>query len=165
MGPQRLRDTPMACLSFIGPLRGPFNALKVAHGAQAPHAYARKRAIRGIAFPLARGLAFPLTLKSRARGNSLEQKIGIQYANDMQIKATFLAISAESFKNKETGEIINYSRLHIFDRDENKYYKLPIRGEVASRKSEIEFGQEVEIPVEMRTNSKGVDELAVVHWD
>jgi len=83
----------------------------------------------------------------------------------MQIKATFLAISAESFKNKETGEIVNYSRLHIFDRDENKYYKLPIRGEVASRKSEIEFGQEVEIPVEMRTNYKGVDELAVVHWD
>jgi len=83
----------------------------------------------------------------------------------MQINATFLGISAESFKNKETGEIINYSRLHLFDKAEFKYYKLPIRGEIASRKSEIAFGEEVQIPVEMRTNSRGTEELAVVHWD
>jgi len=83
----------------------------------------------------------------------------------MQIKATFLGISDESFKNKETGEVINYSRLHLFDREEIKYYKLPIRGEVASRKSEIEFGSEVEIPVEMREKRDGTQELAVVHWD
>ena len=83
----------------------------------------------------------------------------------MQIKATFLGISDESFKNKETGEVINYSRLHVFDQTEWKYYKLPIRNEIASRKSEIEFGQEVEIPVEMRDKKDGTQELAVVHWD
>jgi len=85
----------------------------------------------------------------------------------MEINAIFLGISAESFKNKETGEIINYSRLHLFDKDQFKYYKLPIRGEIADRKKdEITFGSEVIIPVEMRTNTRtNAEELAVVHWD
>jgi len=83
----------------------------------------------------------------------------------MQIHAIFLGISDESFKIKETGEVINYSRLHLFDQPEFKYYKLPIRGEVAARKGQIKFGEEVDVPVEMRDKKDGSQELAVVHWD
>lgn len=82
----------------------------------------------------------------------------------MTIKGIFLGISAESFKNKETGETIAYSRLHIFDPEAMEYYKLPIRGEIADRKNDIELYSEIEVPVGQREKN-GVKELAVIRWD
>jgi len=83
----------------------------------------------------------------------------------MIIKGIFLGISAESFKNKETGETVQYSRLHVFDPAVHEYYKLPIRGDIAERKEDIELYSEVEIPVGQRDTKTGGKELAVITWD
>jgi len=83
----------------------------------------------------------------------------------MIIKGIFLGISAESFKNKETGETVQYSRLHVFDAHAHEYYKLPIRGDIAERKEDIELYTEVDIPVSQRDTKSGGKELAVVQWD
>lgn len=82
----------------------------------------------------------------------------------MIIKGIFLGISAESFKNKDTGEVVSYSRLHAFDPETFEYYKLPIRGEIADRKSDIELYSLIEIPVGQR-DKNGAKELAVINWD
>lgn len=82
----------------------------------------------------------------------------------MIIKGIFLGISEETFKNKETGETVNYSRLHVFDQDSFEYFKLPIRGEIAERKQNIELYTEIEVPVGQREKN-GVKELAVITWD
>jgi len=83
----------------------------------------------------------------------------------MIIKGIFLGISEESFKNKETGETVQYSRLHVWDANAHEYYKLPIRGEIAERKEDIALYSEVEIPVGQRDTKTGGKELAVVQWD
>jgi len=82
----------------------------------------------------------------------------------MIIKGIFLGISAESFTNKETGEKVAYSRLHIWEPTTHEYFKLPIRGEIADRKEDIELYSEVEVPVNQREKN-GVKELAVIAWD
>jgi len=66
--------------------------------------------------------------------------------------------------NKETGETVQYSRLHVFDPNAHEYYKLPIRGEIAERKTTLELYSEQEIPVGQR-DKNGVKELAVIQWD
>jgi len=83
----------------------------------------------------------------------------------MVIKGIFLGISAESFTNKETGEKVQYSRLHVWDPYAHEYYKLPIRGEIAERKEDIPLYTEIEIPVGQRDTKSGGKELAVISWD
>jgi len=84
----------------------------------------------------------------------------------MILHAKFLACAKEVFTN-DKGEDVVYYRLHVWLSETNEPLKLPIRTDIAEHKLEdVKFGDEIEVPVGFRTNSKTQQkELAVIEWN